>query len=64
MLEIEDLKAENERLKKALAYEQWLDGRQGTHGEGCWSWGPAHYRCALRHIEEITNNPVLDKPQQ
>ena len=57
--EIEHLKEELKRLQQALHYEQWLAGRQGTHGPGCWKWGPAHYRCALNHIEEITNGQML-----
>lgn len=28
-----------------------LDG--STHADGCWSWGPAHYECAKKHIEEL-----------
>jgi hypothetical protein len=44
---------EIERLEKALRWEQnWLS-RVGTHSEGCWQWGPTHYQCALRHIEEL-----------
>ena len=22
-----------------------------THAPGCWSWGPAHYKCAVGQIE-------------
>jgi hypothetical protein len=51
--EIDDLKAEIKRLAQSLHYEQWLAGRQGSHGPGCWKWGPAHYRCALNRIEEL-----------
>jgi hypothetical protein len=46
---------EIERLNKAIKWEQnWLS-RIGTHSEGCWQWGPTHYQCALRHIEELSN---------
>ena len=46
---------EIERLNKAIKWEQnWLS-RIGTHSEGCWQWGPTHYQCALRHIEEMSN---------
>lgn len=24
-----------------------------THAEVCWSWGPAHYECAMREIERL-----------
>lgn len=46
-LETKILRDEVERLTKALHYEQHLLTRLGTHGPGCWSWGPAHYECAL-----------------
>lgn len=35
-------------LRKAL-------DKQHTHAENCWSWGPAHYECALRKIGEMIN---------
>lgn len=25
-------------------------GKQNTHAENCWSWGPAHYMCACREL--------------
>ena len=44
-----DALAENERLKRELKYQ---DAKEGTHGADCWAWGPRHYECALRHINE------------
>jgi predicted nuclease with TOPRIM domain len=45
--------AEIKRLTACLKWEQnWLE-RVGTHAPGCWQWGPGHYMCAVRHIEEM-----------
>ena len=45
--------AEIKRLTACLKWEQnWL-ARVGTHAPGCWQWGPGHYMCAVRHIEEM-----------
>ena len=46
---------EIERLNKALKWEQHWLSRIGTHSPGCWAWGPEHYQCAVRHIEEMSN---------
>lgn len=43
---------EIERLQRALRYEENRFSRIGTHGPDCWKWGPRHYECALRHMEE------------
>lgn len=48
------MRAEIERLTAALRYEQHRADRMGTHADGCWSWGPAHYECALREVERLT----------
>ncbi|HEY8355390.1 MAG TPA: hypothetical protein VIK69_10310 [Methylophilaceae bacterium] len=29
------------------------ESRASTHAEGCWSWGPGHYGCAVGTIERL-----------
>jgi len=51
-----DALAENERLKRALKYQDDREGHIGTHGPDCWSYGPRHYDCAIKHIESLKND--------
>lgn len=44
---------EIERLTAALKWEQHRAERQGTHGEGCANWGPAHYECLTAERDEL-----------
>ena len=45
--------AEVTTLKKRLKYQDDREGWIGTHSPECWTFGPRHYECALRHIEAI-----------
>jgi hypothetical protein len=47
------LRAEVERLNKALTWEQNRAGRIGTHGPGCHTWGSQHFECLLRKYNEL-----------
>ena len=49
--------AEVATFKKRLKYQDAREGHIGTHGPDCWSWGPKHYECALRHIGGSNDAP-------
>jgi hypothetical protein len=42
-----------------LSFQQVIERGQrgGTHGPGCWSWGPRHYECALAEISRLAERP-------
>lgn len=44
---------EIDRLTRAVQYEQHRTERIGTHGPGCWKWGPQHYECAVEEVGRL-----------
>ena len=48
--------AEVATFKKRLKYQDDREGHIGTHGPDCWSYGPKHYECAIRHINSMTDD--------
>ena len=44
---------EIERLRTCLKYQDDREAHIGTHGPGCYAWGPRHYECALGRLSEL-----------
>lgn len=37
-----------------LGYQQWQwETHIGSHGDGCWNWGPTHYICACMERDRL-----------
>lgn len=56
ILNCKDVRAiadEIERLRACLKYEEHRFATQSTHSEGCHSFGPRHYECALQEVERL-----------
>jgi hypothetical protein len=53
-----DALAENERLKRELKYQDAQEAHIGTHSPECWSFGPKHYDCAIRHINDMAKRAI------
>ena len=53
-----DALSENERLRKKLKYQEDREGWIGTHGPECWSYGPRHYDCAIKHINDMATGSL------
>ena len=47
------------RLRACLKYEEHRFATQSTHSEGCHSFGPRHYECALQEVERLRAEVAL-----
>jgi hypothetical protein len=52
-LTLPEAMVEIDRLKQQIRYQDQRDGRIGTHSPTCYTFGPSHYECALRKIEDL-----------
>ena len=50
--------AENATLKLRLTYQDDREGWVGTHSPECWTFGPRHYDCAIRHINDMARKVI------
>lgn len=55
------VKAEIERLRKQIRYQEHRDGRISTHDPVCYVYGPSHYECALQEIERLREQCEFEK---
>ena len=50
--------AEVATLKKRLTYQDDREGWVGTHSPECWTFGPRHYDCAIKHINDMARGAI------
>lgn len=43
---------EIEALREAVRLNA-CESRASTHADDCWSWGPGHYKCAVKEIKTL-----------
>ena len=50
---IQEAMIEIDSLKQQIKYQEYREGSIGAHSPHCYTFGPHHYECALRKIEEL-----------